>query len=417
MRLRNATLLDGGVADVVIDGGHVVGLEAPGGGGPEEEHDVEGYLLLPAAAEPHAHLDKALLAERYPNPSGDLQRAVEAARAAYASMDEDDIRSRATRAIATSVSHGYTAIRTHVNCEHGIGTRGARVLCELRDELADLVDLQVVAMLLGQITGPPGAEQRAILEEAVALGVDVVGGAPELDQRPDEAVGLLVDAAADAGLPVDLHLDETTDVGVFSLRAFAAAVARRDLGGRATASHCVSLGQQHADTARETACALAAAGIGVVTLPQTNLWLQGRNEDVRVPRGLTAIRLLCDAGVPVAGGGDNCRDMFNPLGRIDPFEAAELLVAAAHFSAAEAYAAVSTTARRVLGLSPVAVAAGSAADLLAVRASSIGEAVAAASADRWVFRGGELVSRSRVIADVDPFERAVRDSRIRIREP
>jgi cytosine deaminase len=173
----------------------------------------------------------------------------------------------------------------------------------------------------------------------------------------------------------------------------------------------VSLGQQDAERARRTAAAAAAAGIGVVTLPQTNLWLQGRGEDVRVPRGLTAIRLLRDAGAVVAGGGDNWRDPFNPLGRIDPFETVQLLVAAAHFDAADAYAAVSAAPRRLMGLPGVSVSPGSAADLLAVRARSLAEAVAAADADRWVFRGGELVARTRATREVDPLEWAARHPR------
>jgi cytosine deaminase len=414
LRLRNAVLADGETADVVVESGtiaavHVHPVHAPPPA--DEEHDLAGYVLLPAAAEPHAHLDKALLAERFPNPSGDLLAAVEAARRAYASMDEDDIRERATRAIGIAVAHGYTAIRTHVNCEPGIGTRGVRVLCALRDELAELVDLQVVAMLLGQITGPAGAEHRAILEDAVALGADVVGGAPELDEEPGAAVELLVDAAAGAGLPIDLHVDETTDAGAFALEVFADAVGRRGLGGRATASHCVSLGQQDGERARRTAAAAAAAGVAVVTLPQTNLWLQGRAEDVRVPRGLTAIRLLREAGALVAGGGDNWRDPFNPLGRIDPFETAQLLVAAAHLDAADAYTAVSAAPRAVMGLQRAAVSPGSTADLLAVRARSLGEAVAAADADRWVFRAGELVARTRTTREVDPLEWAARRRR------
>lgn len=404
--LRNATLPSGETADVTLHEGRIVALAEPergqAGRTARWQYDLAGYLLLPTAAEPHAHLDKALLAERYPNPAGDLRRAVEAARLAYGSMDEADIRDRAARAVATALRHGYTAIRTHVNCERGIGTRAVRALCALRDEYADLIDLQVVAMLLPPIVGSAGAEHRALLTEAIALGANAVGGAPQFDERPGESVRLLVRMAAEAGLQIDLHLDETTDARMFTLELYAAEVERHGLSGRATASHCVSLGQQARAKAERAVAALARAGIGVVTLPQTNLWLQGRGEVTRVRRGLTAISLLLKAGVVVAGGGDNWRDPFNPLGRIDPLETAALLVAAAHLSPEAAYAAVSARARRVLGLPPIAVEEGSRADLLAIRARSIGEAVASADPDRWVFRAGRLIARTRVTFDVDP---------------
>jgi cytosine deaminase len=191
---------------------------------------------------------------------------------------------------------------------------------------------------------------------------------------------------------------------MFTLQTFAEEVARHGLSGRATASHCVSLGQQDPARAQRTARALADAGVAVVTLPQTNLWLQGRSHSTRVPRGLTAIGPLREAGVTVAGGGDNWRDPFNPLSRIDPFETAALLVAAAHYSPPDAYAAVSASPRRLMGLPPVEVVVGSPADLLAIRAADVVDAVAAASPDRWVFRSGELVARTRTIDEVDPLE-------------
>ena len=319
----------------------------------------------------------------------------------YASMDEADIRRRAAAALRLAFGHGYTALRTHASLEAGIGTRAVRVLCALREEVSALIDLQVVALVGMPVTGEDGAEQRALLAEAIHIGVDMVGGAPALDTRPVEAMRLLVAAADEAGLDVDLHVDETTDEDVFTLEAFAAEVLSRKMAGHATASHCVSLGQQAPTKAAEVAARLSDAGIGVVTLPQTNLFLQGRGHVTRVPRGLTAVTALREANVVVAGGGDNWRDPFNPLGRIDPFETASLLVATAHLTPADAYAAVSERARLVMGLPQVALEAGNPADLLAIRASTIAEAVASADASRWVFRRGRLASRTRIVQDID----------------
>ncbi|MFC6886500.1 MULTISPECIES: amidohydrolase family protein [Actinomadura] len=369
-----------------------------------ERLDLDGYVLLPSAAEAHAHLDKALLARRVANPTGDLQGAVDAVRSVYDSMDEADVTSRAVKALSTALANGYTAVRSHADVQDELGTRSLRALLKLRERIAGLIDLQLVSLTGFPLAGAgrDGRHHRRLLTEAIDLGVDVVGGAPWLDPNPREAVAILVRAAAEAGLPTDLHLDETTDASMLMLRVYADEVARHGLGGRATASHCVSLGQQDPGTAREIARTLADVGISVVTLPQTNLYLQGRDDPTRTPRALTAVGTLREAGVTVAGGGDNWRDPFNPLGRIDPFETASLLVAAAHLAPADAYDAVTAKARAALGLPPVAVEPGSPADLLAVRAPSLDEAIAAAPQDRIVLRAGRVVARTRVVRETVP---------------
>ena len=404
--LRDALLDDRGLASVLLHRGVVAGLGAEIQPAPSERpplvHDLSGYLLLPGAADPHVHLDKALLWDRVPNPSGDLLGGIEAMRRAFASMNEREVTDRAQRALRVAVANGYTALRTHVNCEQAIGTTSLRALCSLRAAFGDVVEIQVVAMIGAPITGSAGAVNRSILREAIDLGADGIGGAPALDEDPPQAIKFLVETAADAGLFVDLHLDETTDPEVFTLPSFVSEVVRCGMSGRATASHCVSLGQQSPEVAMRLAEDLAAARIGVVALPQTNLLLQGRRLVTRIPRGLTAVAALRAAGVVVAGGGDNWQDPYNPLGRMDPFETAALLVATAHLSPRDAYAAVSVAARRIMGMTPNSVEVGGSADLLAIHASTVNEAVAGATQDRWVFKNGQLISRTRVLHDLIP---------------
>jgi cytosine deaminase len=153
---------------------------------------------------------------------------------------------------------------------------------------------------------------------------------------------------------------------------------------------------QEPSVAARVAAEVTRAGVGVVTLPQTNLFLQGRDSPTATPRGLTAIRALLDAGATVAGGGDNVRDPFNTMGRADAFETASLLVTAGHLLPREAVQAVTAGARAVMGLPEVAVRVGSPAELVAVRALSHTEAIAAASQDRVVIHRGRVVSRTRV---------------------
>lgn len=361
--------------------------------------DLRGYLLLPAPVEPHAHLDKALLAERTGAVTGGLSGAVRAMEGVYVSMDAADVRARAERALRTAVIRGYSAIRSHVDCSARSGLVALETLLELRVRYRQLIDLQLVALAGSPLTGVDGEANRKALRAALECGADVIGGVPAFDPDPAAAIELLAGYADEAGRAIDLHLDETTDESCMHLESYAASVERHGLQGRAVASHCVSLGQQRREVVEAVARKLAEAGVAVVTLPQTNLYLQGWGDDVRVPRGLPPLRTLLEAGCLVAGGGDNWRDPFNPMGRIDPFEVASLLVTAGHLTASEAYRAVSSDARRAIGLGTGSTEVGSPADLLAIRAHTLQEALAEATEARIVLKRGRLVATTSVITN------------------
>jgi cytosine deaminase len=398
--LRRVTLADGRTTDVAVAAGVITAVDgALPAAADATVLDLEGYVLLPAPVEPHAHLDKAFLAERILNPQGHLLGAIEAMDANRESLTVEDIAERAERAARLMVVNGTTAIRSHADIVTGHGLRSVEGLVEARRRLGDLVDLQIVALIAWPVTGHAGADHRALVRDALAAGADVVGGCPYLDDDPVEAHEVLLELAAGGGHMVDLHTDETLDLAVLGLRDLARRVGASGFPHRVTASHCVSLGMQPRETQLAVADEVAAAGVGVVTLPQTNLYLQGRETACATPRGLTAIRPLMAAGVRVAGGADNLQDPFNLVGRGDPLETAALLVMAGHLMPDEAYDAVSTVARDVLGLPPVRIEPGCPAELLAVKASGVREAVALAPADRVVIHRGRVVSRTRVMSD------------------
>lgn len=398
--LNGPLLASGQVVDVLLSGERIEAVGAvgtlPTAG---RQLDLTGYLLLPAPAEPHAHLDKALTAGDIPNPGGDLTGAIEAWLRYAPSMARTDIVRRATDALLLSLGNGATAVRSHIDVHSTVGLTCLEALLAVRDALKDELDLQLVALVGPPMTGLAGANHRALLRAALEMGADAVGACPYLDPAPEQCHRLCLDLAGEFGVPVDLHTDETVDDQVLTLPYFAELVADSGFPYGATASHCVSLGMQPPEVAREVAEKVATAGMAVVCLPQTNLYLQGRAHLSAAPRGLTALRALRAAGVTVAGGGDNMQDPFNHVGRGDPLETASLLVAAGHLSPGDAYAAVSQSARAAMGLPPVRVEAGFPAELLAIRARSVDEAVAGASADRIVVHRGRMVSRTTVVRE------------------
>jgi cytosine/creatinine deaminase len=391
--LRSATLVDGTRADVRVCLGVIDAVAAHLDPQPDEPIvDLRGHLLLASFVEPHAHLDKAFLAERFENPTGDLMGAIEAMERNRHLVTVDDIADRAERAARLMASNGVTTIRSHADVTLDNGLRSVEALLQVRARLRGLVDLQIVALTSWPITGTAGADARALLRAAIACGVDVVGGCPHLDADPIEANATLLAIAAEAGLPMDLHTDETLDPSAVALEDLARRVRASEFPHAVTASHCVSLGMQPADVQRRVAEAVAAAGITVIALPHTNLFLQGRGHERAMPRGLTALSALRAAGVVVAAGADNLQDPFNPVGKGDPLETAALMILAGHLLPRAAIEAVTSAARRAVGLPATQVAPGAPADLVAVPASTVREAIANQPLARLTFRAGELLA-------------------------
>jgi cytosine deaminase len=317
--------------------------------------------------------------------------AIVAMQAAADDIDVTDIVARAERAARLLARNGFTAVRTHVDIHAGSGVSGIEALMEVRRRVADLIDVQIVALSGWPIVGQAGADQRALLADALDAGADLVGGCPHLEEDgSDAATEYFLQIAADRSIGVDLHTDENLDPSSRDLAKLAALVAA-GFDHPVTASHCVSLGMQSPTQQRATAEAVAEAGISVIVLPHTNLYLQGRGQHP-MPRGLTAVDALRAAGVTVAAGADNLQDPFNPVGRGCPFETAGLMIMAAHLLAGEAWGAVSSQAGVAIGRSPGAIVAGRPADLFAVRADSLREAIALGPADRLVWKSGRRVA-------------------------
>ena len=393
--LRDARLVDGRRVDIEIADGLISGVhdtDTTPGDAPVD--DLGGWLVLPALAEPHAHLDNALIAEMVPNLRGDLQGAFEAGDVAAAAgkITHDGMVARAIQAIELLLVHGVTAVRSHVAVGGDFGARNVVAMQEAKSHFRGLIDIQLVALAISPMTGPEGADNRAALAAAVEAGVDLIGGCPHLDPDGPGLIETAIRVATEAGLGIDLHVDETLDPAVLTLRDLARQVQDSGFEHPVTASHCVSLGMQNSEVQAEVAKEVAEAGMSVFCLPQTNLFLQGRDHSSATPRGLTALGALHDAGVLVAAGADNVQDIYNQVGRSDPLETAALLVMAGHQLADDAYRMVSNDVREGIGLPRVDHAPGAPADLLVINAASPREAIADAPMSRRVYHRGELVA-------------------------
>ncbi len=390
-RFVNGRLPNGTAAELLADRGVFVAEVDQA----TETVDLEGRLILPAFGEPHAHLDKALLADRFPNPSGDLIGAIEVMRVGWSTIEPDDVVDRATQTVRRLVASGTTIIRSHADTNVTAGLKAIRALLAVRDAVEPLCDLEVVAMAY-PLTGPEGRDGRRILDQAIELGADVIGGAPHLEDDPDAAIDHLLNLAVETRLGVDLHVDEVLEADQDTLRDLSRAVIRHGLEGTVNASHCVSHGLKSEEEQREIAVALAHADITVVTLPRTNLYLQARGRHQAPPRGTVGVDTMIGEGVTVGGGADNCQDPFYSIGRCDPLETASLLVSVCHQTPDKAFEMVTNDIRTITSRPQLDFRAGSPADFVAIEAPSIRAAIADQPAGRTVVHRGRVVAKTSV---------------------
>ncbi|MCX4882937.1 amidohydrolase family protein [Streptomyces sp. NBC_00847] len=373
--LCGARLTDGRTVDVRLGGGRIeaVGtagsLAAGGVRGCGTRVDLTGYLLLPAPAEPHTHLDTALSAE------GD----------GPASYEAQEVQRRATEAALLQLGHGATALRAHVHVGDVQGLGALAAVLQARRSLRGLTELTTVAMPR-VLTGVAGADGLSMLRDALKMGASVVGGCPDLDPDPTGYVEAVLEVAAEHGCPVDLHTDAADPARLARLVAMAGG-----LRPGVAIGPCGGLAKLPDETARRTADQLAAAGVTVVCLPQGGCG--GTDQRVTAP-----VRLLRTAGVRVAAGSGALRDVSNPVGRGDPLEAAYLLASRYGLRPEDSYDAVSSSARAVMGLPEVRVEAGFPAELLALRGDRLAGALSLAYS-RIVVHRGRVVARTSAVRE------------------
>ncbi|GAB2612047.1 hypothetical protein GCM10027067_24460 [Pseudactinotalea suaedae] len=268
--LTGGHLASGEIVDVLLDGdrvsqvGPVASVTAPEGA---DRVELTGYLLAGAFAEPHVHLDKAFTIGQVDNPEGTLAGAMTGYGTLLAGATDEDVRVRARRALLHLVGNGVTAVRSHVGCGRLLGTRAIESVVAVREELRDVVDLEIVAHIGGPAAGESWAEHADRLRQALDAGADAVGGNPAVDADPVAALEACLAVATERGCPLDLHTDETTDVSVLTLRELARRAA--DASVRVTASHCVSLGQQA--TATAAAVSRRPSGLRKTNAPRNSL--------------------------------------------------------------------------------------------------------------------------------------------------
>jgi cytosine deaminase len=350
-------------------------------------------IALPALADLHTHLDKTGIVARAPAPEGDLLAAIAAAERDAANWTAADIAARAEAALARAFRAGVRAMRSHVDWPGAAAPAAWRVLGELAVAWRGRVALERASLTpLDAFADEDTAEAiaGAVAASRAREGNGVLGAFVYVNDGLATKLDRLFAAAARHGLDLDFHVDETLDPRARGLAAMLDALERHRFAGRVVCGHCCALTVLPAPEQRAVIARAAAAGVTIVALPTTNLYLQDRTLGATpLRRGVTLAAELAAAGVPLAIATDNVRDCFYPYGDYDLLRSFETgLIALQLGDAARWLEAVTTVPARAMALAwDGALRPGAPADLLLFPGGTEAD-LASRDAERIVLRNG-----------------------------
>src|SRR6516165_246410 len=398
--IRNANLPDGRTSiDIGIAAGRIEAVAPALAAEAAETIDATNRLVTPPFIDSHLHLDSTLsLGLPRLNRSGTLLEGIQLWGELKPHLTVEAIYERAKKLCLWSMARGTLGIRSHVDiCDDRL--LAVEALVKLREELKPWLDIQLVAFPQdGYLRYPKSAEN---LERAVSMGVDIIGGIPHFERTMEEgaeSVKRLMRLAAERGLMVDMHCDESDDPLSRHIETLAAETIRHGMGGRVTGSHLTSMHSMDNYYVSKLIPLIAEAGVSAIANPPINITLQGRHDTYPKRRGMTRVPELMTAGVPVAFGHDCAMDPWYALGSADMLEVAHMAIHVGHLTALGAiqacYDAITTNAARILHLEGYGIFPGARADAVLLQAADPFEAIRLKATRLVVVRAGNVVART-----------------------
>ena len=373
--------------DLWIEAGDVISIapsaEAPRG------------TLVSAFADLHVHLDKTYTEDSVGAANGDLAAAITRAAEGRARWTAPDLRLRMSRALEDAWACGTRAMRTHLDWVGDDMPVALRVFEQLREQWRGRIDLQMVALVPLDLWADAAAADRIAAQVAVtaAGGTAALGAFVYRNDDLLERLARVFDVAQRHNLPLDFHVDEGLAPDARGLRAIADLALSRGFARSIVCGHACSLSVQPPDEVLQTLRACAQAGIHLVALPTTNLYLQGSWDGTPVERGITRLREADALGMQPSIASDNVADPFYPYGSYDLFETFGLAVQVAHLAPAQDWlGSITVHPAAAMGLAwDGRITEGSPADLVCLNACSDHQLLTPAGRRRSVIRKGKFL--------------------------
>ena len=398
--VREANLPDGrsGI-DIAVKDGRIVELKPRIETDAKEVIDAGGRLVTPPFIDAHFHMDSTLsLGQPRMNESGTLLEGIKLWSEVKPHLTVEAIKNRALALCRWAIARGNLAIRSHVDvCDDRL--LAVEALLDVRREMKPWLDLQLVAFPQDGFLRHAPARRNLLV--ALDKGVDVVGGIPHFERSMAEgarSVRELCEIAAERGLPVDMHCDESDDPLSRHVESLAHETERLGLQGRVTGSHLTSMHSMDNYYVSKLIPLMREAGLHVVANPLINITLQGRHDGYPKRRGMTRVKELMAAGVNVAMGHDCVMDPWYSLGSHDMLEVAHMGLHVGHMTGVaemrHCFDAVTVNAAKVLGLEGYGLERDCHADFVILDAADPIEALRLKPARLYVVRRGRVIART-----------------------
>jgi cytosine deaminase len=398
--IRHANLPDGRTnQDIAIKDGRIVEVRSAIEAEPVREIEAGNRLVSPPFVDTHFHMDATLsLGIPRLNESGTLLEGIALWGELKPLLTIEAVVERALRYCDLAVAQGLLAIRTHVDvCDNRL--TGVEALLDVREKVKPYLDLQLVAFPQDGYHRAPGAAEN--LKRALDMGVDVVGGIPHFERTMQDgaaSVRALCEIAAERGLRVDMHCDETDDPLSRHIETLAYETQRLSLQGRVVGSHLTSMHSMDNYYVSKLLPLIAEAGIHAVPNPLINIVIQGRHDTYPKRRGLTRVSEMRAHGINVAFGQDCVMDPWYSLGNADMLEVAHMGLHVDQLTSREAmrfcFDAVTTNPARAMGLEGYGLEPGCHADLVVLQAEDPIEAIRLKATRLFVIRRGKVIAET-----------------------
>ena len=395
--VKGGTLTDGRVADVGINGGKITAIDSLSMAQAGQVIDASGDLVSPPFVDPHFHMD-ATLSYGLPriNASGTLLEGIGLWGELKQVMTQEDVVARAMQYCDWAASMGLLAIRSHVDtCDDRL--LGVEALLQVREQVRDYIDLQLVAFPQDGFYRDPTARANTI--RALDMGVDVVGGIPHFERTMADgaaSVTELCEIAAERGLQVDMHCDETDDPLSRHIETLAHETQRLGLQGRVAGSHLTSMHSMDNYYVSKLLPLIAEAEINAIPNPLINIVLQGRHDSYPKRRGLTRVKEMLALGINVGWGQDCVLDPWYSLGTADMLDVAFMGLHVAQMTSPQdmrtCFDMVTVNNARTMGLADYGLQVGAKASLVILDAKDPVEALRLRANRLCVIANGRVIS-------------------------
>ena len=398
--VRNANLPDGRTGvDIAIANGLIAEVAARLDASGTREIDATGRLVSPPFVDSHFHLDSTLTYGRpRVNASGTLLEGIQLWGALKPDLAIEDIKARALKLCHWAIARGTLAIRSHVDVSDD-RLLTVKALLEVREEIKPYIDLQLVAFPQDGYLRYPGSADN--LKQALDLGVDVIGGIPHFERTMADgsaSIKSLCELAAERGLRVDMHCDESDDPHSRHIEMLTFQTHRLGLHGRVVGSHLTSMHSMDNYYVSKLIPLMAEAQMHVVANPLINITLQGRHDTYPKRRGMTRVKELMEAGINVAFGQDALLDPWYSFGAHDMLEVAHMGLHVAQMTGADQmqqiFETVTYNGAKALGLEGYGLAPGCRGDIVVLQAANVHEALRLKPARLYVIRRGKIIAQT-----------------------